>query len=123
MDNLSSSLSNQMDPIAELLSQLTGVRRAATSSNSTNNQLQQLQAQLNRERESLQQQSAAAAVIAAATANGQSTGPSTRHHHLHHHLFSGSGLGNYHILQGHFLKLKHFKLRYFFNFNLFLPAI
>lgn len=93
LDNLSSSLSNQMDPIAELLSQLTGVRRAATSSNSTNNQLQQLQAQLNRERESLQQQSAAAAVIAAATANGQSTGPSTRHHHLHHHLFSGSGLG------------------------------
>lgn len=87
LDSLS-SLSNQIDPIAELLSQLTGVRRAVSSTGSTNNQLQQLQAQLNRERESLQQQSAAAAVIAAA-ANGQSNGISTRHHHL----FSGSNLG------------------------------
>jgi len=92
LDNLSSSLSNQMDPIAELLSQLTGVRRATFTSNSTNSQLQQLQAQLSRERESLQQPSGGggSAVILAATGSG--TG-SSRNQHLHHHLFSGGGSG------------------------------
>lgn len=98
-DSLSSSATSPMDPIAELLSQLTGVRRAAQSAQSTNLQLQQLQAQLNRERESLQQQSAAAAVIAAAAAaasnsSSNSSNQSSRsHHHLHHHLFGGSNSG------------------------------
>lgn len=85
LETLSSSLSNQIDPIAELLSQLTGVRRAASSTNSSNTQLQQLQAQLNRERENLQQQSSAAAII-----SGGQSGSSNRHHHL----FSTSGLGS-----------------------------
>lgn len=100
-DSMSSQATSPMDPIAELLSQLTGVRRAAQSAHSTNLQLQQLQAQLNRERESLQQQSAAAAVIAAAAANSSSTSgggtsASSRghhHHHLHHHLFGGTNSG------------------------------
>lgn len=76
-----SSGNGSMDPIAELLSQLTGVRRAAATSQSTNMQLQQLQAQLNREREHLQNQAASA-------------GGSRHHHHtLGHHLFSASGSG------------------------------
>ncbi len=87
IESLTSSISNQMDPIAELLSQLTGVRRLAGSTYSASNQLQQLQQQLNRERESLQQQSTSAGVIAAAGSGGQ--GASTRHHHMHHHLFNG----------------------------------
>ena len=70
---------NSMDPIAELLSQLTGVRRAASSSQSTNLQLQQLQAQLNRERENLQQQQ-----------QGQSSSSSRHHNTIGHHLFGGS---------------------------------
>jgi multidrug efflux pump subunit AcrA (membrane-fusion protein) len=79
-----------MDPIAELLSQLTGVRRANASSSSsssfssqsTNLQLQQLQAQLNREREHLQSQSASLHAAAAA-----------RHHHHHQH-FSNPKINN-----------------------------
>ena len=76
---------NSLDPIAELLSQLTGVRRAAASSHSTNLQLQQLQAQLNREREHLQSQT-----VASLASGG---GGASRHHHHHslgHHLFSNS---------------------------------
>lgn len=88
----SASLSNQMDPIAELLSQLTGVRRAGSATHSASSQLQQLQMQLNRERESLQQQSAAAAVVAAAGGGAGSGG--SRHGHIHHHLFSGGIGGN-----------------------------
>jgi hypothetical protein len=81
-----------MDPIAELLSQLTGVRRANASSSSsssfssqsTNLQLQQLQAQLNREREHLQSQSASLHAAAAA-----------RHHHHHHQQhFSNPKINN-----------------------------
>lgn len=88
LDSLGSALSNQMDPIAELLSQLTGVRRAVTSTHSTNNQLQQLQQQLNRERETLQSSSGAGG-----TGGGNQGSSSSRHHHLNHHLFSGIGLG------------------------------
>lgn len=40
-----------MDPIAELLSQLSGVRRSASNTNSTPTQLQQLQMQLQLERQ------------------------------------------------------------------------
>lgn len=89
LESLGSALSNQMDPIAELLSQLTGVRRAVTSTNSTNNQLQQLQMQLNRERESLQQSSNAGG----SGSSGNQGSSSSRHHHLNHHLFNGIGLG------------------------------
>lgn len=66
----STGASGSNDPIVELLSQLTGVRRAAANANTATLTL----AQLTRERESLQQQSAAVA----------------RHHH---HLFSGGGTG------------------------------
>ncbi len=84
---------NSMDPIAELLSQLTGVRRAAASSQSTNLQLQQLQAQLNREREHLQNQSASLAAAAAAAGSTGIGGSRAghQHHSLGHHLFSSSG--------------------------------
>ncbi len=44
-----------VDPIAELLSQLSGVRRSATSSSSSSSQLQQLQMQLRLEREQAHQ--------------------------------------------------------------------
>lgn len=91
LESLGSALSNQMDPIAELLSQLTGVRRAVTSTNSTNNQLQQLQQQLSRERESLHQSSNAGGSGSGSAGNQGSS--SSRHHHLNHHLFSGVGLG------------------------------
>ena len=89
LESLGSSATSPMDPIAELLSQLTGVRRAAATAHSTNLQLQQLQAQLSRERENLQQQSAAAAVLAAT--NPSSTTTASTRHHFHHHLFAGSG--------------------------------
>jgi hypothetical protein len=71
------------DPIVELLSQLTGVRRA-NNIQTTNLQLQQLQAQLTRERESLQQ-SAAAALSAVGSAATSSSSSSRGHHHHHHH--------------------------------------
>jgi hypothetical protein len=91
LESMLASSNSSMDPIAELLSQLTGVRRATAASQSTNLQLQQLQAQLNREREHLQNQSAS---IAAASSGGGGGGGGSRHHHHHtlgHHLFSASG--------------------------------
>lgn len=52
--SLSPSNRESMDPIAELLSQLSGVRRSATASqSSTSTQLQQLQMQLQLERQQL----------------------------------------------------------------------
>jgi hypothetical protein len=50
----SNSDSSTIDPIAELLSQLTGVRRGNLSGQHANLNFQNLQAQLSRERESLQ---------------------------------------------------------------------
>lgn len=76
------SNSNPSDPIVELLSQLTGVRRSNTQS--THLQLQQLQAQLTRERESLQQQAAAVAAAASSGAPTASSSSSRPYHHLHH---------------------------------------
>jgi hypothetical protein len=73
------SLGGSSDPIAELLSQLAGVRRAtAAAANAHTANLQQLQSQLSRERDSLQQQSAAVALAAAAAA-ANSTTPSINH--------------------------------------------
>ena len=115
LESLGSSATSPMDPIAELLSQLTGVRRVAATAHSTNLQLQQLQGQLNRERENLQQQqqlqhqtstssntsstttnsataAAAAATILVASQSASNTNPASRHH-FHHHLFGGSTVG------------------------------
>lgn len=51
MSSLSPSSREAVDPIAELLSQLSGVRRSTSSSNSAPSQLQQLQMQLQLERQ------------------------------------------------------------------------
>lgn len=51
LSSLSPSSRDSMDPIAELLSQLSGVRRAANLSQSHTSQLQQLQMQLQLERQ------------------------------------------------------------------------
>ena len=69
-------VSGSSDPIAELLSQLAGVRRAtAAAANAHTANLQHLQTQLSREsRDSLQNQSAAAVALAAAAATANSSG-------------------------------------------------
>lgn len=51
LTSLSPSSRESVDPIAELLSQLSGVRRSASNTNSTPSQLQQLQMQLQLERQ------------------------------------------------------------------------
>jgi hypothetical protein len=75
-----------LNSIDELFSQFSGFRRSTAAAQSTSLQIQQLQAQLNRERETLQQQSAAVALAAVAAnqsaASSSSAAPSSRHHHL-----------------------------------------
>jgi len=51
LSSLSPSSRESVDPIAELLSQLSGVRRSAAGQGSTPSQLQQLQMQLQLERQ------------------------------------------------------------------------
>jgi hypothetical protein len=51
LSSLSPSSRESVDPIAELLSQLSGVRRSAAGQGSTPTQLQQLQMQLQLERQ------------------------------------------------------------------------
>lgn len=104
---------DSIDPIAELLSQLSGVRRSAPSSSSS--QLQQLQMQLERQqaqaqrleqRQQQQQQGSSSRVttrpgFTASMAQPVSSGSSTlshnavsggaASHHYHHHPFGGSG--------------------------------
>jgi hypothetical protein len=75
-----------LNSIDELFSQFSGFRRSTAAAQSTSLQIQQLQAQLNRERETLQQQSAAVALAAVAAnqsaASSSSASASSRHHHL-----------------------------------------
>ncbi|GLG97179.1 E3 ubiquitin-protein ligase KCMF1 [Gryllus bimaculatus] len=53
LSSLSPSSRESVDPIAELLSQLSGVRRSAAGQGSTPSQLQQLQMQLQLERQQI----------------------------------------------------------------------
>jgi E3 ubiquitin-protein ligase KCMF1 len=92
------------NPIAELLSQLTGVRRvtsavAAASQSTSSAQLQQLQAQLTRNQDNLQQQfilsSSSSSASRAHHHHPPPSSSSTSHHHHHHnhHNLFGINLG------------------------------
>ncbi len=85
------SLSGSSDPIAELLSQLAGVRRAtaAAAANAHTANLQQLQSQLNRERDNLQQQQQSAAATLAVVSSSHNPSSSSIHRHSNS-LFSSA---------------------------------